>query len=230
MNLIEKHLNRENLKAKIYQIDSNCAFTGSKINEGVLLLDVIKDTFTDLSYIKFSSDYMSVESALLMSEVIPRKEKEGFNSLRSYSYFANESELRLMNRSEILDLLLNIPSSPFCIAVSYNCKKHTAFKCIENHNTDSFIITTDLYQVVFNKSVVNEFLPIIQSWYTISKDTAQQPTYFSKNEIEYGNANYSKIMEYGAEKYEQESSILNKYRGSNLFQLIVYLLNKKPNV
>lgn len=47
MNLISKHLDKKNLKLKVYQVDSICAFTGKKITEGVLMKDLIKKTFTD---------------------------------------------------------------------------------------------------------------------------------------------------------------------------------------
>ena len=77
MNLISKHLDKKNLKLKIYQVDSICAFTGIKVSEGVLMKDLIKKTFTDQELIKFNSDHASIEIALLIEAVI--KSEKGFN-------------------------------------------------------------------------------------------------------------------------------------------------------
>jgi hypothetical protein len=229
MKIIAKHLNQNNLKAKIHQnIDALCAFTGQAITEGVLLHDCISDVFTDFEYIKYPSDYVSVETALCIAEVI-QTEKGKYNALRSYSYYADENVLRFLKREEILELLLNIPSVPFHIAVSFNFKKHTSFKTHCNINTDQFIITTDLYQVEFKKSYILEFLPILQKWYRVPPNkvsTSTQPTYFTKEEILTGKCNMKKVDEYGLDQWYMETTILQHYRNTLIFELIVHLLNK----
>lgn len=231
MNLIAKHLDHVNLKIKVYSFAAPviCAFTGQKISKGVLMKDLIKPTFTDQEYIKYPSKYASIETALLIEEVI--KTEKGFNSLRNYSFFATENKLQLLKREEISSLLFNIPETPFQIGVTYSNKKHISFKAPINYDCFNYQIITDLGIVNFNKKQVLEYLDIIQSWYTIipeKKETAAQPTYFTKDEIKgLSIPLQKKINEYGLQKYFQETQFLQKYRNTSLFNLIVHTLNKK---
>lgn len=228
MHIISQHLEPRNLKYKLHQIVTKDAFTGEEITEGVKTEDLLSDVFTDWEYLKYPTGYVSVSTALCIGDVIPGKTRN--NSLRSYSYYASNKEFRILNRQDILELLLNIPDTPFRIAVSYNNKKHTSYKTIENVRSDAYIITTDLYNVVFVKSHVLQFLPIIQAWYSIVPEkatTAAQPTYFTKEEILNGNAPYHKQVVYGIDKHEQENEILKPFRNTQIFELITHLLNKK---
>ena len=206
MEIIAKHLDRANLKIPIYQIDTVCAFTGLEITEGVKIFDLVSDVFTDWEYVKYPSGYASIDLAMCVSDTIKGKTRN--NSLRNYSYFASNDELRILNRQDILDLILNIPSIPFRIAVSFNQKKHTTYKTALNNDNDTFVITTDLYNVVFERSHVDKFLSIIQNWYSIvdgKQASTMQPTYFTKDEILKGNAQYAKQIVYGLDKFEQEN-------------------------
>jgi hypothetical protein len=237
MNLISKHLNKENLKSKIFHFESEtiCAFTGEKISEGIKLSEIAGDTFTDHTYIKYDSEYVSLDIALLIQPVIrigdsvKKNGKENWTALRNYSYYASENELTLLKRENILDLLLNIPDAPFCFAVTYSNKKHTSFKCRKNTNKDVFTVTTDVGEVLFNKAKVLEFLQTIQNWYSIipeKKDTAAQPTFFTKANILGEFPMSLKISEYGEKKFEEENNFLLKYRNTSLFELVVHLINK----
>lgn len=167
-------------------------------------------------------------SCIKIGDVIPGKTRN--NALRNYSFFASDSELRLLSREEILPLLLAIPEDPFRIAVTFNNKKHTSYKTVENVNPARFIITTDvLGQVVFDRKVVDAFLPIVQRWYSIIPEkatVAARPTYFTKAEIEHGDAHYYKQCAYGLERFEEENEFLTPYRNTMIFKLIVHLLNK----
>jgi CRISPR type IV-associated protein Csf1 len=227
--LISKHLNRQNLKLKIYQVSSICAFTGVKITEGVLMKDLIKPTFTDQELIKFNSEYASIDIALLIEEVI--KGEKGFNSMRNYSFYADESKLKLLKRENILELLLNIPNKPFQIGVTFSNKKHLAYKSPVNFDTDNYQVMTDLGIVNFEREKAIEIIGIAQKWYSVlpdKKETAALPTYFTKEQIKgLSNPNHKQIQAYGLQKYFKESQELDKFRNTSLFNLIIHCLNKK---
>lgn len=230
MDLISKHLDERNLKIKMYsEISGICAFTGTPLNRAVLIDDLISDVFTDWEFIKYKSQYASVEIALCISEVI--QGKTGFNSLRNYNFLATEHELLLLQRSEILDKLLNITHTPFRCGVTFNNKKHLSFKTVLNTDPQNFIVTTDIMgNVKINVNTINKFLPIIQKWYSVvrgKENASAQPTYFTKDEILYGNAQYKKQETYGFDQYETENEILQQYRNTHFLKLIVHLLNKK---
>lgn len=228
MNIISKHLDARNLKCRLHQIATIDAFTGEDISEGIKIDDLLSDVFTDWEYLKHNSGYVGISTALCIAAVIPGKTKN--NSLRSYSYYASNSQLRFLKRQDCLEQIMNIPETPFRIAISYNNKKHTSYKTVENMRTDAYTITTDLYNVVFVKNHVEQFLPVIQSWYSIvpeKANTATPPTYFTKDEILHGNANYQKQVAYGLDKFERENEFLQPFRNTQIFELIVHLLNKK---
>jgi len=230
MDIIARHISKSQIKAKIYtDIEEVCAFSGKSISEGVLLEDCISDVFTDYEYIKFHSKYVSIDYAKVILDTIPGKDGKRNNSLRSYSYYASENELRFLKREEILELLLDIPNAPFHICVSYNFKKHTSFKSITNYSKDVFTITTDLCDVLFEKKKVLAFLPIIQEWYSIipeKADTSAKPTWFTKEEILSGDVPYKKSGPYGLDKFFKQDKFLEKYRRTLIFKLVVHLLNK----
>ena len=229
MNLISKHLDRNNLKFKVYQVNSICAFTCEKITEGVLMKDLIKKTFTDQELIKFNSNHASIDIALLIEEVI--KTEKGFNSMRNYSFYADEAKLELLKRENILELLLLIPKIPFQVGVTYSNKKHLAYKAPVNFSTENYQVITDLGIVNFERQKAIQIIEIAQKWYTVlpeKKETSALPTYFTKEQIKgLSNPNHKQIEVYGLQKYFKESQELDKFRGTSLFNLIIHCLNKK---
>lgn len=227
-NLISKHLNPNLLNIPIEQVDAICAFTGQPISEGVPLKQLIKKTFTDQEIIRYPSDYASVDIALIMERVIAGQ--KGLTSLRNYSFYATEKELKLLKREEILELLLHIPKTPFQIGITFSHKKHIAYRCVVNYDKSNYIITTDKGNVSFNKLIAADIVLIMQRWYKIlpGQETSKlQPTYFTKKEISgEGIPKTSKIKEYGIKCYFQENQFLDKYRKTLLFELLVHILNK----
>lgn len=224
LELIAQHLNELNLKLPIHKVDTVCSFTGEKIVAGVSNDDLIQHTFTDHAYIKYPSGYSSIHAALCMSAVI--KSEKGFNSLRNYSYLATNQELKLLKRSDILSILVEPPSTEFVLCVTYSNKKHTAYKSRVNYSDDDYVVTTDKGNVEVNLYNLKYILPILQSWYTVTKDTKQQPTYFTKKDILNGCSDTRRIHAYGVEKYFEESAQIESFRNTAFLELVVFALNK----
>ena len=226
MNLITKHLNENVLTCKIHDVNTICSYSGQRITKGIKFNDLIGDTFTDREIFKWNSGYLGIDFALLTQPVI-RSEKQ-LNALRNYSFLATEQELKLLSRDEMLNVLMSMPDGAFQIAITYSNKKHIAHKTPINFSKYKFIVCTDTGMVEFDTQKAKQILPIIQSWYTISKDTKQEPTYFTKSDI-LGETEpgYTKISEYGVEKYFNETIIIEKYRNTSFLKLLVHVLNKK---
>lgn len=195
INFIGKHLlhYKGNIKIKIYDCDTICAFTGDKIYKGVKKKEFIKDSFTDIEYIKYQSDYCCVESILCMSEVVPNG-KGKFNSLRSYSFIVTENELKIIkNRQDIVNFILN-QEIPNIIAYSFKNKKHISYKSIINYNSSDCVVSTDNGNIKFILDNFKEAYDYAMRWYSVvpGKEKMQQ-TYFTKDEIQNGVTNYKKI-------------------------------------
>lgn len=228
LNLIARHLDRANLKFKVHQIDTLCAFEGVSIQEGVKVQDLVSDVFTDYNFVRYNTGFVGVDAAMCIADVLKGATRNV--ALRNYSYLATESSLTILKREDGLNALLNIPSAPFRVAISYSQKKHTTFKTVLNSDKNNYVVTTDLYNVAFERDHVMQFLPIIQNWYSVIPEkatTAAQPTFFTKDEILNGNAPYHKQLPYGLERYERENETLLPFRNTQILKLIVHLLNKK---
>ena len=229
LSIITRHLDQSGMKLRKWQnIDSFCAFTGAPITVGVKLSDVIKKTFTDQAFIRYPSEYVSLEIAMLLETTVPAE--KGYNCLRNYSFLATEKELLLLKREDILSHILSPPRDFYYFCVTYSNKKHIAFKAIPN-NYRVLVITTDKGNVRIDYDALDIFLPIIQNWYTIlpsETGKATPRTYFSKAQI-LGESipNFNQIKAYGLDRFEEENNLLDKIRKSALFELIVFVLNKK---
>jgi hypothetical protein len=228
--LITQHLNRNNLKIPVHKdIDTVCAFSGERITEGVKLKDLIKKTFTDYEMLRYQSDYAGVDIALMMEEVIPGEKK--MNSLRNYSFYADNDQLKLLKRSEILDMLFNIPREPFQIGITYNNKKHIAYRApVNGSGYDYYDIITDEGMVRFERANAWHIWSIAREMYTIipeKRDTKQQPTFFTKAQIMGEKTpDYKQVKAFGIQKYFYNQRMLEPLRGKALFKLIIHLLNK----
>lgn len=222
--IIAKHLqNRDALK--IEKVDSICAFTGGTITEGVALKNTISSNFTDNVYIRYDSKYCAVDIAQCMQPI----SKDNRASLRNYSFLATETELKLLNRDNLFDTVINDKSIPFVLCVTFNAKKHISYKTRIQYSNNDYIVFTDAGEVRINKSDLSIILPIIKSWYTVidgKENTSTQPTYFTKDEILTGEVMQNKILQYGYDRYFNETQILEAYRNSLFLKLLVFILKK----
>lgn len=227
IEFIAQHLSPELLKLKVDKISTVCSFTGLHIKRAISNKDLIKKTFTDQEWIKYPTGYSSIEAALCIEPVISGN--KGLNSLRNYSFIVTDSELKILKRDEIISMLLNPPSYPFILCVTFSNKKHISYKSSINYSATSINVTTDQGDVLIEKSILLAILPIIQNWYTIiegKKGSSQESTFFTKKEILNGCNIYKKIVDYGVEKYFRENQYIDQYRNTAFLKLIVHLLNK----
>lgn len=226
--MIAKFLDIKLIKTPIVKCNAVCAFTGVLITQGVLKKDLISNTFTDYDLMRYDSNYVSVGVALLLSDVIPNG-IGGFNSLRNYSFYVDALQFKILQRDEILPLLLNLPSTPFQICVTFSNKKHIAYRSKPQYNKDLIVIATDLGDITLDIRVVKELLQVLEKWYkVIENNTSKQlPTYFTKAEILGENTpSISKIKSYGITQYFEDTKFLEYHRGKMYFKLLTHILNK----
>lgn len=213
-------------------INTICCFTGKPITKGIHKKHIVGVNFTDIEYIKYPSDYVSLEVAKCIMPVIPSSNKEGrLNSLRNYSYLATEKELKLLAREDCIEILKNPPSPPFVFAYTYNNKKHTTFKSKITFNTSNIFVTTDINGIIeIKKEIFDLLFPIIQSWYSFEESMKTTETYFTKGEILYGTDNTRNIERYGIERFYKENIVLNKYRNTLILELLTRFVNRENKI
>lgn len=237
---ISQHLQLpEKWQKKLKPCQTICAFTGAPITKGVPLKDLISSNFTDHQYLKYNSDFAGESAVKCMVPVFKKSKevekngetitKEFWNSLRTYSFYANNEELQLLNKEQLLPILLSPPTPPFVLCISYINKKHLSYKAVLNESTDSFIVRTDNEEVKIDPAQLKELSDIMKRWYSVIPEKAglaNPPTWFTKSDIWTGKPRHNNIMAYGLEKFFAENEILDNYRQTSLFRLVHFSLTK----
>ena len=224
-NIISKHLYLYKLE-HIENVDTICLFTGQHIKKGIHKKHVIKSTFTDLEYLKYDSDYVSIDIAATMTNLISSKTRP--SSLRNFSFMANDNKILFLSRNQLLEYLLEPIDPPFFFCLSFNNKKHLAFKSSINFSKTNYKITTDIGDCIIDIEKVNKILPVIQNWYTVIPEkstTKTLPTYFTKEEILKGSQNINRIEKYKGD-YFKENSFIESYRNTLFLKILVHCLIK----
>lgn len=230
--LVAKFLDLSTLKDKMKDCKAICAISGEPISTGIPKKIICGDTFP-VHFIKHESDFVSVEVAICFYEYAiassNAESKRSHNPLRNYSFICTKNEFKLLQRDELLLLILNAPKEPFLFIVTYSHKKHILPLANINYSNKNFIISTDESNVSIELERVYQILPTLQSWYTVIKGkegAKQEPTYFTKEDILSGCSDMRRIKEYGTAKYFQENQLLMPYRNTDFLKLLVHSLNK----
>ena len=220
--------NVDDSKLPLQECQAVCAFSGKALTEGVPTSFAIKNTFNDRAYLRYPAQYVSREAYICLG-VLTVNGEAGWE-MRKYSFLATDNEFRILQRKDILDVMLNIHSVPFVLSFTESNKKHRSFKCTLNHSTEDFIVRTDNLDVRVDMRLVREILPTMQRWYSIvpeKRETAAAPTWFTKDDIKFGCTNNNKINYYGLEQYFTENAFLDKFRTFPIFTFLTDILTKQ---
>jgi hypothetical protein len=233
---LARNLSIDDRTLPLVECDAVCAFSGEPITRGVKTSVAIKDTFTDRAYLRYPSEYISREAYICMNPIafgdkVRKGSKTGLPQwqMRSYSYLATDTAFRTLPREEWMQVILNPPEPPFALSFTESGQKHRSFKTVINYDRDRYTVRMDTLDVDVDMPLVRVLQPVMQRWYSIipeKRDTAAAPTYFTKDEIQHGTTNYSRIAAYGLERYFRENDYLAQHRNSPLFHLLLEALQK----
>lgn len=216
--LIAKHLKITDIGHKI----EACCLCGSKDYTGFERKKIISNSFMDWDFVNDSTDI-----CYYCATCIGHNQKSN-EAIRTTSFIATDSQLIRLKRENIFEYLISPPAEMFVFCVTYSHKKHLSFKAEINLPTSLlYSIRTDNSYIYIKITDLKKIMPIIQNWYTVCKESKQEPTWFTKNDILFGCSNFKRIEEYGVEKYLHENEIINHFRHTNFLELITYALNKQ---
>jgi hypothetical protein len=233
VNIIASHLDAQQIDTQktVFENTEICAFTGEKITEGYELKKLLSGNFSDYEVFKYDSKYVGSNFASCIKNTL--KTETGYTELRKYSFIATEREIILLRAENLLEWILKEKETPFVFCVgslrASKAQKHTSFKSITNYSNDIFTVSTEIGNVTVNINEVKKILPIVKNWYSVTEATkhkATQLTYFNKEEMLIGSSSFMKIEQYGSDRYFKENSVLEKYRGSLWYELIIKSLQK----
>jgi len=204
----------------IFEGDFTCAFSGAKVKKVVKTDEVFKDNFVVLDAFRhMESGHIDYRIAILLANY------NNHSGLRNHCIIAYEDEMEIISYSTFAEKVFAIKKVPFEVVFSFTLKKHIAYKATQQFDIDNFIIYTDRGEAIFKRSEINEWYPIVKRWYSEYK---KEKSYFTQSQIA-GKTEIapSQIMNYGKKRFFEEDKILDKYRNTLIFELLIFKTLKK---
>lgn len=189
--------------------DERCWLCGGPTGgKGQTTKKAIKDTFTDIDKARApASKSVCPGCAFCLS----------FRELRNYSILATEQELRHPTRAESRDILLNPPKPPFVICIAVSGQKHLTFKAEVAYSRNFYPVQMEDTRIIVDVTRLSELLDLVERLYTV----------FSKDEIKTSRYSQGRIKEFGISRFQELEERLAPHRGSRLFDLAVFVAQKK---
>lgn len=205
-----------------------CKMCGAMINEGIKQSVAIKPSFTDYPYLRYQSSWICGNCYACLGEckVVNEDGTTKMSSMRMYSFIATNEGLTILRRADLWRYLVEEKPLPFVFGLTFNGQKYISFKCSVNHSNDHWILTTDNGDILMDSCKINDVSGVIQNWYSVC-DEKKRTTWFNKEDILSGEPRRHKIEAYGAERFFNETFILDKYRGGMFLRALVFAVEKK---
>lgn len=198
-------------KLPIENVRGSCMMCGKEITEGVKYKKVVSSNFTDYDvFVNIAGTHICKECATCV------KTRE----LRTNNIIADKDNLYLLKKNDLEEYLFNIDkyvSGDFVIGITRSFKKHNSYRCKVNNNTNIFVIREEDKEYVFNRHDMKVLYDMIWDMYL----------YFTKDEIQTGQYQISKIQEYGLKRFKKHEEIIKRHRNTHQFDLLLYMLNSE---
>lgn len=188
--------------------DGICAVCGKQIRNGVPIKKVVSNAFMDWNTLAdMTASHVCAACTWCIKE--PK--------MRRSQYIATENDLIFFKRDDIEKYLFYPPDTSFVLFVTASYKKHGSFRAQVNDSPKLFYIQFEDRQILFSPDKYRKLFGLMKRMYT---------TFNKMQEIGKGNYIHKRVFEYGLEKWRKDEGILKRYRGSQVFELLLYALNK----
>lgn len=191
--------------------DSTCWLCGGEIDNGrgMPTKKAIKPTFTDHPYARgHGSSSVCAGCAFCLST----------RELRNYSILATGGGALLHpSRAEWNDILCNPPEPPFVMCLAVSGQKHLSFKAPVNLDRDHYALLLEEREIFASPDRVKQVISTVEALYS----------YFTKDEIATGRYSQHRIRECGIARWERLESGVAEWRGRPLFDLALFVAQKK---
>jgi CRISPR type IV-associated protein Csf1 len=137
--------------------------------------------------------------------------------MRRSQWIATENQLEFFKRDDIERYLFDPPEPPFVFFVTSSYKKHGSFRARVNDSRKLFYVQFEDRQILFSPSKYRDLFELMKRMYTVFNKT---------QEIGKGDYIQKRVFEYGLKQWQNDEVILKQHRGSQVFELLVYALNK----
>lgn len=191
--------------------DENCLICGKQIKQGVKVKKAISAKFTNFDECKcLNSEYICEACNYCLKDP----------ELRKNNIIADKNKLYLLKKNDLENYLFNLDKyveGEFIVGITTSFKKHNSFRCRVNSDTKEYFIRQEDKEFIFNADEMNFLYQRLNEAYL----------QFSKDELLTGQYSMIAIEEFGLEKFEEYENIFKRYRGSNQFELLIYMMNSE---
>lgn len=202
-----------------------CAFCG--IGQGVVRFkDVFGSGFTNQDRLSNpTSDYVCMPCWGCFRS-------ENARQLRISSWIATQHDIVFLKRDMIADVLFCEKATPFCFYVTSSFKKIGAAKVSTNNDSRHFVLQFEEIPIVVDCNEHKPLFDVIDLFYSIPEseiEKKQPSSFFTKDEMRTGNYKFHRIREFGIEEWREKESVIRKYRGSAILELLLLVVNQAPS-
>jgi len=189
--------------------DQRCWLCGGKTGgQGQPIKKAIKPTFTDRDKARVPhSNSLCPGCAFCLS----------YSPLRNYNILATMDGLRHPTRPEVKELLLEPPEPPFVLCIAVSGQKWLHFRSKVAYSRDGFPAQLEETLICVERPLLREWLEVIEELYTV----------FTKEEIKTGRYSQNRIKTFGLNEFQSVDGKIAGVRGTRLFDLAVFVAQKK---
>jgi hypothetical protein len=130
---------------------------------------------------------------------------------------ATGDRLVFFKRDDIEKYLSDPPEPPFVLFVTASYKKHGSFRAHVNQSRKLFYVQFEDRSILFSPSKYRDLFDLMKRMYA---------TFNKTEEIGKGEYIQRRVQEYGIDAWKRDESIIMLHRGSMVFELLLYALNK----
>lgn len=194
--------------APLGEMVGTCWLCGCPTRHGHPRKRVIKPTFTDGNQARAPwSDVVCEHCAWALS----------YKSLRNYSILATRNCLSHPSRVEVREVLLNPPAPPFVLCVAASGQRWLHFKGVIAQRRERFGVRFEDVPVWVAPERFRALLEPIEELYAV----------FTKAEIESGDYQVHRILQFGMERWEKLVGRIAPERKSGLFSLALFVAQRE---
>ena len=135
-----------------------------------------------------------------------------------------------LKRGDISIAIFDNLSIPNAIYITTSYKKHGSFKTRINHRKDKIYIQFEETGVWLIREDAKKILKQIEILYSIPDcevKKKQPKSFFTKDEILYGNYSMHRVRAFGTAELMDVETFLSEFRDSPQYALLIYIANKR---
>lgn len=137
----------------------SCYLCGGELSGGISKKKLLPSTFTDHNGAKApGSDYCCTGCSFCILTNPDRRQ-----ALRWFTFSASQEGLRILNRPDLRDVLVNPPEPPFVLAAPVSQKKHIALRAQVSYSRDRYLCNLEDETIEVNRREIATLLDFVEA-------------------------------------------------------------------